>query len=401
MRCRPSSTSSTSRGCSSWGWRWASAWVPGRHVKRWSGGSGSGAGDLRILALVLLLSGACQAGPGESAPGADHPPEVIERAPSRAESVPPAPGARGGPAPEIEPEPAPTPPLPMLGAKLDQDALLAMIEDAPVRSFEPVGRTSVVFRMELAAEVDAAFKPRTRQHPWGFRAEVAAYRVARLLEMDNVPPAVTRRVSAGRIRDRLHPDFHDAWEEIAQWTLWDPDGTVAGAAIYWIPRMRNLGLEQPGGIGRLRRWLAQGGAIPGEHEELASDASTMVAFDYLIGNWDRWSGGNVQGTASGGRLFIRDHNVAFASPLPTSLHRRVRDHLTGAQRFSRSFVESVARLDADALRAELAQDPGHAAGDAILSDVQIADLMDRRRALLSYVGALVEAHGEERVLVFP
>jgi hypothetical protein len=316
-----------------------------------------------------------------------------------APSVAPRAAAAEAPSPTAIPESEP--PLSLLEAELSQDAILVRLADAPARTFEPVGSTSVVFRMDLEGTVDAAFKPRTLQHRWGHKAEVAAYRVARLLALDNVPPAITRRIPASELRERLVPEFHDAWDEIHRWTVWDDDEHVTGAAIYWVPGMRSPGLDAPGGIAQLRGWLSQGGSVPADRAKLAADISTMLAFDYLIGNWDRWSGGNVQGTAAGDRLFIRDHNAAFASPLPISLHRRLRAHLHGAERFSRRFLGRLAQLDGAAVREELSHDPGHASDHPILTDAQLSDMMDRRAALLSYVGALIAAHGEAQVVAFP
>jgi hypothetical protein len=36
-----------------------------------------------------------------------------------------------------------------------------------------------------------------------------------------------------------------------------------------------------------------------------------------------------------------------------------------------------------------------------LSDAQIADVMDRRATILSYIAALIEERGEDDVLFFP
>ena len=39
--------------------------------------------------------------------------------------------------------------------------------------------------------------------------------------------------------------------------------------------------------------------------------------------------------------------------------------------------------------------------DPLLSDTQIADVLDRRATALSYIAALIEERGEEDVLFFP
>jgi len=288
----------------------------------------------------------------------------------------------------------------MLGARLDQDRIVEIIREARVVRFKPIGTSSIVYEMLLDGEVHGAFKPRTVQHPRGHLAEIAAYRLARLLGLDNVPPAVTRRVSAESLHARLHPDFDDSWPDIVEGTLWDDDGRVTGAAIYWVPNMRGLGVERRGRMRRWSRQLSQRGAVPDDARPLHADLSTTVALDYLIGNWDRWSGSNAQGLPDGSRLFVRDHNVAFAAPLNEQVHERVLRSLLRTEKFSRSFVRNLLRMTEPRLRAELALDPG-SAREPLLVNAQIRAVMERRRTLISYVASLTDMYGEDRVLVFP
>jgi len=298
---------------------------------------------------------------------------------------------------------APSRPLAFAGTGLRQDEIQRhLLTDRPTR-FKPVGSTSVVFEMLLDGPINGAFKPRNRQRPGGAASEVAAYRIARLLGMDDVPPAVTRRVRREDIQARLHPDFEDAWDEIVQWTIWNDDGTCTGASIYWVPQIRSLGLERAGRMTRWTRRLRQGGEIAAKDVPLHADLSRLVVFDYLIGNWDRWSGGNAQGLPDASRLIIRDHDSAFSAPLPAETHRRVFDHLKRTEKFSRTFVQRLLRMNEQALRAELGRDPGArgAHGELSLDDRQIADVMDRRQAVISYIVALIDAHGRDRVLSLP
>jgi len=281
-------------------------------------------------------------------------------------------------------------------------ALLDAIAHTAPRQFKPVGTSSVVFRMRLRSEHTAAFKPRSRQHRRGYRAEVAAYRLAQLLALDNVPPAVVRAIPMREIRERVHPRYADAetWNEIEQWCLRDPDGRVRGAAIYWVPEMEDRRLERAEQVVRWRAWLRQGNSVPEARQALARDLANMLAFDYLIGNWDRFSGGNMKVSPDGSRLFIRDHNVAFAARLPPRVHTRLRDRLTYTEKFSRQLIERIERMDEAAIERALAADPSHA-DEPLLNDEQIAGVLERRRTLLSYVGSLVDRFGEQAVLAFP
>ncbi|MEZ4336365.1 MAG: hypothetical protein R3B82_07035 [Sandaracinaceae bacterium] len=293
---------------------------------------------------------------------------------------------------------AQAPARPFVGGDLDQDTILERMDGASPRELRQVGTSSVTLRVELGS-LRVAYKPRTDAHPRGYLAEIGAYHVARLLEMDNVPPVRGLRMPRNVMQDRFQSEHEEDWEPIRQNIRWDEGGIVRGAAIYWIPSMRQTELATEAGIDGARDWLRVGGAVPEGQAGVARDLSTMFAFDYLIANWDRLSGGNVSTTEAGDRLFIRDHNVAFGG-LTGARYDRLRRTLERVQRFSRGFVTRLEALDADALRASLATDPETTDGRVILDDDQIAALMQRRDALLSYVAALVAVHGADRVLVW-
>jgi hypothetical protein len=293
-------------------------------------------------------------------------------------------------------------PLPMVGSPLSQDEILKHVRAAAITSLRPVGSTSVVFAAKLKAGVDASFKPRQQAKPLGYRAEIAAYRVARLLAFDNVPPAVSRAVGLVQIRERLAPEFQAAAPEFERALITEASGGVAvvpGAATYWVPDLRDLGLDSPRRMERWTRHLLQSGAVRAEERSWHADLSNMLVFDYLIGNGDRWSGANVQGLKDGSRIVIRDHDLAFPETLKKDRHAVLFAALERTEKFSRRTVERLRALSEASLRAELGRDP-RARVEPILSDAQIAGVLERRAAIMSLVSALVEEFGEERVLAF-
>lgn len=287
-----------------------------------------------------------------------------------------------------------------LGATESADAILTGLAERHPRRLRQVGTSSVTLRVDLGRDLEAAFKPRSRTHPRGYLAEIAAYRISRALGMDNVPPVIGRQLPRLAMEARFESAHRDAdWEAIRRDILWDAPGVVRGAAIYWIPRMRESELQTARDLQRVEPWLSQSGEVPAEQETIARDLSTMIAFDYLIGNWDRWSGGNVSTNREGDRLFVRDHNVAFHQPILPARYDRLRTQLERVQRFSRRFVQRLTQLDEARIRLALADDPeGH--DRPILEDAQLEGVLARRRALLSYIGALVATYGPERVLVW-
>lgn len=287
------------------------------------------------------------------------------------------------------------------GNSIPVSTLLSAIAEKAPRSLKPVGTTALVFKMDLEGPIDAAWKPRSKRHPFGDRAEVAAFRIGRALGLDNVVPAVPRALALETVRSLLEKQEPGRYASVEPELIIENE-QIAGAAIYWIPDMHELGLDTKEGMARWRKWLSQDGELPTRDKYLsvAADVSTMVCFDYLIGNWDRFSGANAQGDHDEKRVFVRDHNVAFFEPFPKPLHERVLSRLKNVQRFSRSFVTALKALDADALARALKADtdpPGYEPLDA----ARVEAVLDRRRALLSYIAANLDHYGEAAVLTFP
>lgn len=290
----------------------------------------------------------------------------------------------------------PRPPPPFVGTDLEQDEILEVISAADSRSFKPVGHSSVVLRMRTVARMTAALRVRTRAIPDGYRYEIAAYRVSRLLGLDNVPPAVFRRVTWKEINQRFHEDKLAQRASIRRAVSWDEDGSAPGAAVYWVKGLRSIGLENRSSWWS---WL-QDAEVPDGKLALARDLSTMAVFDLLVGNWDRFSGGNLPSDRERQRAFLRDNDRAFSTPLLGPRYERLLDGLTRTRRFSKALVRRLAAIDESAIREELARDSSHGR-EPLLSDTQIAELLERKATILSYIAALIEERGETEVLFFP
>ena len=286
------------------------------------------------------------------------------------------------------------------GTQFRQGELLAGLASGELSALRPVGSTSTVFRAQLNRNFRAAFKTSTHQRPSGHVAEMAAYRLARCLGLDNVPPAVLRRVPVAMLRRELNPEYASSWPSIVSQLWVSRDGLVEGVAIYWIEGLQDIDLASAEGRAAAARALRLSEPMPDASQSTAASLSTLQAFDYLIGNWDRWSGGNVKGDASGRILYMRDHDAAFPGKMSEALQRRLLEPVVASERFSRSFVQHLRALDRGAFERELARDPLYAAHPR-LDERHLAALFDRRGALLSHVAVLIEEHGEARVLAFP
>ncbi|MDH3728872.1 MAG: hypothetical protein OER77_15175 [Myxococcales bacterium] len=279
---------------------------------------------------------------------------------------------------------------------MSQDALLQALANSPSRQFKPVGRTSVVFRMRTESRITAGYKVKSRNLEHGYQSEIAAYRLGRLLLLDNIPPTIFRRATRKEIKARFHKDKLDRWSSVQRSTSWEDDGTVVGAASYWIKGARR-GLEDQKGT--WQAWLRLEGMIPPGKMKLARDLSTMTLFDFLVGNWDRYSGGNLLTDRERARALLMDNDRAF-SGMNEKLYERLLRDFTQTERFSKAVVDQLVDLDRKTIRQELAEDPSHSS-ESLLTDSQITALLERRATILSYIAALVEEHGEDQVLFFP
>lgn len=250
-----------------------------------------------------------------------------------------------------------------------------------------VGNTSVNFHVHLSPTVDGGYKPAEARHPEHYRAEVAAFHINQLLGLERVPPAVFRRVSEAEL-----PQGRGVGVQF------DRQGFGRGAMIYWVPVLRHVAIEGGAAASRWQSYLRPGTAIPDTERTRCEEISTMIVFDYLIGNWDRWHGTNTlcDGT---GHLVYRDNNAGFQEPFRGSRYDTVRGWLLRTQRFSRNVIDHARALTFESI--ERAMAPEADEGRPLLTPVQIRGVLTRRDELMTYVEALVAEHGEGAVYAFP
>jgi hypothetical protein len=274
---------------------------------------------------------------------------------------------------------------------------------APITAGNPTrvkfnrGGTSVSFRLDFDDGARAAFKPEQTNLQTVPRYEIAAYRLNRLLGLNRVAPAVPLTVPYQDLVSELVPDSVPLLPRVDAEVIRQKNGLVHGEASYWIPVIRDIGLDTPSGIARWAAWLKAGQPIPDEDRSLAEQISTMLAFDLLTDNIDRFSGGNILADETGTRLYYMDNTLAFG-PEPTG-HIRCRHYLAMTERFSRSFYQALQALDEPSLRAAMAADPRP--DSPLLTDGEIRAVLARRQFLIGYIAGLIDVFGEQEVLAFP
>lgn len=172
-----------------------------------------------------------------------------------------------------------------------------------------------------------------------FRFEAAAYEIARLLGMDNVPPAVARRI-----------------------------GSRSGTLQIWVYHalMESQRVEQRLAPPDRLRWERQ--------------RQQMLLFDALIGNTDR-NAGNVLVDGLW-NMWLIDHTRAFYA-------RARSDRLEEVVFVAREMWDALQKLERRSLEQQL---------DGLLSGARVAQLLDRRDRLVEHIGALIAARGADAVL---
>jgi hypothetical protein len=267
----------------------------------------------------------------------------------------------------------------------------AYLTARPTRA-KSVGHTSLVFKVTLEGGLAAAYKPRSRK-PLGdrrYRAEIAAYRLARALGLDNVPRAEARSFDARDLRAACA--LGGAEGVFDDEALVDADGRVRGALVPWIDKYRVMPLEQPAWRAKWTAWLTDPSAtVPDDQRALARSISTMIVFDYVTANWDRWSGANVAVDDATGTLLFVDNDGAFYETPPADSLARQLALVKRVVRFSRSFVGTLRALDEAKLRAVIGDE---SPGSALLSDAVLAAAAKRMRSALE----AVDARGESALL---
>ena len=274
-----------------------------------------------------------------------------------------------------------------------------LFDDEAYRTRDPaggksIGHTSVVFKLKLEGGLVAAFKPRSRRGNTRYRGEVAAYRVARALDLDNVPRVLVRSFDADALRRALTAS---GAAPIFDQEVLISGSRVTGALIPWLPKLDFLPLEAEPWLSRWRGWLRNDAAIPSDQRALAAQISTMVVFDYLTGNWDRWSGGNVGLDGEHGALLYIDNDGAFYDVPPPAAMERQLGILRGVDRFSRHFVAALRALD----REHLARAVGEESPGVPLLTPRALDGVDaRRKRALETIDAKIVDGGGPATLAF-
>lgn len=281
------------------------------------------------------------------------------------------------------------------------------------------GGRSLAFKITLSDGTRGYFKPKQTFSAAHWYSEVAAYYLDRELGFGRVPPTTGRSFRWEQLRAAAGSDPRVGELGIA------PDGSIKGAFIWWIPER----LERVR-MGRTwERWVRVQKTLPitpyqrpvdyradlkrrpgireatdpsrpvanePDTEDRPAELSDLIIFDYLTQNVDRWGGDftNVRSRGKGGPLIYLDNGAGFW--LGEQRLGLMEARLKALQRFRRSTIEAVRRLDIERFSKRLEGDPLA----PVLNDKQLDGLAQRRQAVLDHVDSMLARFGEARVFAW-
>jgi len=265
------------------------------------------------------------------------------------------------------------------------------------RRARSIGHTSYVLKLTLDNGAVGAFKPRSKK-PLGdrrYKGEIASFRLAEALGLDNVPRTIGRTFRASDVRNALPLEGQAEFDQMARAS---PEGDLEGALTQWIDGYEVLPLESAAWRSRWMPWLTDTGAeVDPSDRAMARAISTLVAFDCITANWDRWSGANVARDRATGTVLYVDNDGSFYDEPPAAELDRQFALLARIARFSRSFVSKLRALDGPGMRSALEKDEH---GSPLLSERAVVAADSRRRRVLQIIDVAIGRQGEDRSLSF-
>ncbi|HHH11511.1 MAG TPA: hypothetical protein ENK23_05490 [Sorangium sp.] len=296
------------------------------------------------------------------------------------------------------------------------------------------GGKSITLKLMHHHTIVGVLKPAQRGGAGGYHGEIASWRLCPLIRC-GFHIAYNRRVAIlkeefdtlyRRSDDDAQQRYAKRFDELLIHTSKDGRQWVQGALEDWVPEFAPFPIERTTTWNSWLRQPADGGATMtslqapamdaftiadtrghagflrllkkhlrgASRRQLARQLSNVIAFDFLVSNWDRFStskkfvGANCQ--IRRGNIVSIDNGAAFPLYPQRSPGRR----LKLVQRFSRTLVAALRALPKQATRKRLFRRVGND------DKRRFALFWKQRAALLAYIDALIAQYGKANVLSF-
>jgi len=263
------------------------------------------------------------------------------------------------------------------------------------------GGTSLSLRLDFASGARAAFKPQQTHPQSDPRREIAAYRIDRMLGIGHVAPAKSATFAIADLVMAAAPDARDYTAERLADEAIGHGGKVSGEVSWWIPEIKDamIGTHRIDELEGMAEWLPYlqaGTPVPPEQQSLVEQLSTVIVFDVLIDNADRWTGNNTKCSPDRQVLYFMDNTLAFTNF--TLGHESNLTPLHRISKFSRKLVHRLRTLTYASIQHAL---EGEEVLAPLLEPSEIRALLARRDHLLRYIDGLSAELGENTVLALP
>lgn len=307
------------------------------------------------------------------------------------------------------------------------------VQDEFCDRIDPLGGGSTLtFKFQHDGQIIGAFKPHQKRRQSNYRSEIAAWRLCELLNCDfKIPynrPVRIERNTFNRLYGNSQSSKKESYRKEFGDLLWTKDPSSGKNYLYgtlkdWVPDFTSFPIEY---LALWRGWLTQKNYMESypdfktalapmsrrentknlyntvlSHspesmttEQLASQISQVLTFDYLISNWDRftgvseWWGVNCQ--YKDGHIVSIDNGASF----PALGNDRVTQRFMFVERFSRHYIDALRALDKEETFKLLFPQQ---------TDFERANFelfWKQRSAVLTRIDALCETYGVDRVLSF-
>ncbi|MBQ9244411.1 MAG: hypothetical protein IJ165_14535 [Proteobacteria bacterium] len=290
------------------------------------------------------------------------------------------------------------------------------------------GGSSLVYKFLKDKETVAAFKPFQKRYQSNYRAEIAAYRLCPVMKCGfDVPvnlPVYFDFDDFSRLYARNSKNPQKEFKEIIPTRRSDGSYIVEGTRKSWIPDFADFPIEfsdiwkpwlNPGVtkealkaeavslLPEFEKRHASGKKLVSKLEPhlkglnlyaLGRQISNLIVFDFLINNWDRFSGSEklygVNCQISHGRFMSIDNGASFS---PSAKEKPER-HLHEISRFSRLTYEAIKRFGEWDMYAYLFPNPSQ------FERAKFEMFQAQCQKFLEYVESCIARNGEAETFFF-
>ena len=282
------------------------------------------------------------------------------------------------------------------------------ISEADFDELAPLGGGSTItLKVVKDGKPFAAFKPLQTRRQSNYRAEIAAWRLCELLQCDfqvpwNRPIKIERNVF-NKLYNKSKSKKREIYRKELKDIIWTKEGKnsyVYGTLKDWVPDFTRFPIEF---TSFWKGWVSQAKYIEDfpelsvamqplskrkntaklytelmaqspnlTTEALASQVSQVLTFDYLIGNWDRFSGvpdwWGVNCQFKDNHIVSIDNGAAF----PAYSNDKVYERFMMTERFSEHFIHALRTMNKE----KTLDDPDALSEEEIKSRIYLNRVLD-------------------------